>query len=107
VATTHHTPKLGIPVEMVQFLLKLLFKQGFLAVYHDLHWFLQPNVIHFMLKSRSQIFFLRLSNPGFHPYTDIQKQLLSSPVGSGGLWWAQPPQTKLQSPQIEIWNTKN
>jgi len=26
-----HTPKLGIPVEMVQFLLKLLFKQRFLS----------------------------------------------------------------------------
>jgi len=32
----HHTPKLGIPVEMVQFLLKLLLKQRFLAV-HDFH----------------------------------------------------------------------
>jgi len=35
----HHTPKLGIPVEMVQFLLKLLLKQIFLSVYHDFHWF--------------------------------------------------------------------
>ena len=33
----HHTPKLGIPVEMVQFLLKLLLKQRFLAVHHDFH----------------------------------------------------------------------
>jgi len=33
----HHTPKLGIPVELVQFLLKLLLKQRFLAVYHDFH----------------------------------------------------------------------
>jgi len=24
-----------------------------------------------------------------------------SPVATGGLWWAQPPQTKLQDPQIE------
>jgi len=30
----HHTLKLGIPVEMVQFLLKLLLKQRFLAVHH-------------------------------------------------------------------------
>jgi len=30
----HHTPKLGIPAEMIQFLLKLLLKQRFLAVYH-------------------------------------------------------------------------
>ena len=30
----HRTPKLGIPVEMVQFLSKLLLKQRFLAVYH-------------------------------------------------------------------------
>ena len=37
---SHHTPKLGIPVEMVQFPLKLLLKQRFLAVvYHDFHWF--------------------------------------------------------------------
>ena len=35
----HHTPKLGIPVEMVQFLLKLLLNQSFLAVHHDFHWF--------------------------------------------------------------------
>ena len=34
----HHTPKLGIPVESVQFLMKLLLKQIILAVYHDFHW---------------------------------------------------------------------
>jgi len=33
----HHAPKLGIPVEMVQFLLKLLLKQRILAVYHDFY----------------------------------------------------------------------
>jgi len=33
----HYTPKLGIPVEMVQFPLKLLLNQRFLAVYHDFH----------------------------------------------------------------------
>jgi len=33
----HHTPKLRIPVELVQFLLKLLLKQRFLAVHHDFH----------------------------------------------------------------------
>ena len=33
----HHTPKLGIPVEMLQFLMKLLLKQRILAVYHDFH----------------------------------------------------------------------
>jgi len=33
----HHTSKLGIPVEMVQFLLKLVLKQRILAVYHDFH----------------------------------------------------------------------
>jgi len=33
----NHTLKLGIPAEMVQFLLKLLLKQRFLAVHHDLH----------------------------------------------------------------------
>jgi len=35
----HHTSKLGIPVELVQFLLKLLLNQRFLAMYHDFHWF--------------------------------------------------------------------
>jgi len=35
----HHTLKLGIPVEIVQFILKLLLKQRFLAVLHDFHWF--------------------------------------------------------------------
>jgi len=33
----HHTLKLGIPVEMVQFLLKLLLKQRYLAVHHNFH----------------------------------------------------------------------
>jgi len=33
----HHTPKLGIPIEMVEFLMKLLLKQRILAVYHDFH----------------------------------------------------------------------
>jgi len=33
----HQTPELRIPVEMVQFLLKRLLKQRFLAVYHDCH----------------------------------------------------------------------
>jgi len=35
----HLAPKLGIPVEMVQFLLKLLLNQKFLAVHHDFHLF--------------------------------------------------------------------
>jgi len=35
----HHTPKLGFPVEMVQFLLKLLLKQRFIALHQDFHWF--------------------------------------------------------------------
>ena len=35
----HHTPELRIPVQMVQFLLKLLLKQKFLAVHHYFHWF--------------------------------------------------------------------
>ena len=50
----HHTPKLGIPVEMAQFLLKHLLKQRFLAVHHDFHWFYQPNFSPFMLRSRSR-----------------------------------------------------
>ena len=33
----HHTHKLGIPVELVQFLIKLLLKQRILAVYHDFY----------------------------------------------------------------------
>jgi len=33
----HHTLELGIPVELVHFLLKLLLKQRFLAVHHDFH----------------------------------------------------------------------
>jgi len=35
----HQTPKLRIPVEMAQFLLKLLLKQRFIAVHHDFPWF--------------------------------------------------------------------
>jgi len=33
----NHTLKLGIPVEMLEFLLTLLLKQKFLAVNHDFH----------------------------------------------------------------------
>ena len=33
----HHIPKLVIPVEMVQFRLKLLLKQRILSVYRDIH----------------------------------------------------------------------
>ena len=33
----HYTPKLGVPVEMVQYLLKLLLKQRILALYHYFH----------------------------------------------------------------------
>ena len=33
----HPTPKLGIPVEMVQFLLNPLLNKRFLAVHHDFH----------------------------------------------------------------------
>jgi len=33
----HHTLKLGIPVELVQFLVKFLLKQRILAVYHHFH----------------------------------------------------------------------
>jgi len=69
------------------FFLKLLLKQRFLAVHHDLYLFQQPNFIPFMLRSRSRkfwkvgfgsrsrklwkgrswswIFYLRLRNPGF------------------------------------------
>ena len=53
---------------MVQFLLKLLLEQRFLAVHHAFHWFWQTNFIPFMLRSRSRkfwkgwsrIFYLRL-----------------------------------------------
>ena len=66
--------KVVIPVEMLQFLLKLLLKQRFLAVYYDFHRFNSP----FMLESEilerlksgvgnlgspSRIFYLRLRNP--------------------------------------------
>ena len=56
----HHTPKLGIPVEMVQFLLKLLLKQRFLAVHYDFHWLLIATKLltaklhPFMLRGRSR-----------------------------------------------------
>jgi len=36
----HHTPKLGILVESVQFLMKFLLQQIILAVYYDFHWVL-------------------------------------------------------------------
>jgi len=49
----HHTLKLGIPIEMAKFFLKLLLKPRFLAVHHDFHWSQQPNFIPLMLRSRS------------------------------------------------------
>jgi len=51
---------LGIPVEMVQFLLKLVLKQRILAVYHNFHWVQVPrklltaNFIHLMLRNQSR-----------------------------------------------------
>jgi len=36
----HHAPKLGIHVESVEFLMKLLLKEWILDVYHDFHWVL-------------------------------------------------------------------
>ena len=36
----HHTPELGIPIEMVQIVFKLLLKQWILALYHNFHWLL-------------------------------------------------------------------
>ena len=81
----HH--KLGIPVEMVQFLLKRLLKQRILAVYHDFNWLLiatkllkaklhslyvkQPESLSEILEGRScgrsRTFYLRLRNPAGHP----------------------------------------
>jgi len=48
----HHTTELGLIVEMVQFLMKLLLKQRFLAVHHNFHWFQQSSFIPFILRSR-------------------------------------------------------
>jgi len=77
------SPKLRIPVELVQFLMKLLLKQRILAVYHDFHWVLVATkfmvaklFIHFVLRSRkfwkdrswSQTFYLRPRNPGCHTW---------------------------------------
>ena len=51
----HHTSKLGIPVEVMQFLLKLIETQiSFCAPQFPL--ILQPNFIPFMLRSRSRKF---------------------------------------------------
>jgi len=63
----HHTPKLGIPVEMVQFLLKLILKQIYCCA--PRFPLILTNFIPFMLRSRSRkfwkgrIFYLRLRNP--------------------------------------------
>jgi len=48
-----HAPKLGIPVEMVQFLMKLLLKKRILALYRDFYSFWQPNFI--LLDSESGV----------------------------------------------------
>jgi len=69
----HHIPKLPIPVEMVQFLLKLLLKQRFRAVHHDSLISVKLAVSPFTLRSRSRkfckgriwcrLFCLQLRNP--------------------------------------------
>ena len=71
----HHTPKLGIPVEMVQFLLKLLLKQTILAVHPDFHWFYKPNFIPFMLRSRSRKFWRR-SESGVGNFGKSESEIL-------------------------------
>ena len=65
----HHTHKLQ-PVEMVQFRLKLLLKQRFLAVYHDFHCFQQPNSIPFMFTGRIRV--LEISE---RPESEISERL--------------------------------
>jgi len=78
---SHHTPKLGIPVEMVQFFLKLLLKQLSCCAPHfpliltaklyslyvkesesEILERLQSELKFW--KGQSQIFYLRLCNPG-------------------------------------------
>ena len=78
----HHPPNLGIRVEMVQFISRLLLKQRFLAVHHDFHRLLIATKLlsaklHWLyvkgsgvgvgnfgkLGVGSRIFYLRLRNP--------------------------------------------
>ena len=51
----HQTPKLEIPVEMLQFALKSLFKQRIFAVQHDFHWFEAKFNSRFVKESESEI----------------------------------------------------
>jgi len=67
----HHTPKLGIPVESVQFHMKLLLKQRILAVYHD-----SPNHIHFMLRSRNRKFWKGRSWSGNSGRSELESDIL-------------------------------
>ena len=91
---------------MVQFCLKLLLKQRFLAAYHDFHWFQPENSIPFMLRSRSWkfwkvgvggrsrkfwkigvkirswMFYLRLRNPGANYAKLCQKVVHPGPKGN-------------------------
>ena len=87
----HHTPKLGILVELAQFLMKLLWNR-ILAVYHGFHWVLVATKLlaaklHSLYvkkweseiserlewkfwkgRSWSQTFYLRLRNPECHSW---------------------------------------
>jgi len=58
----HHTAKLGIPVEMVKFLLKLSLKQRFLAVYHDFNSQISFPLCYGVGDLGRRIFYLRLRN---------------------------------------------
>jgi len=77
----HHTPKLGIPVEMLQFLLKFLLKQIsccapwfpliLTAKFHSLYVKeSESEILERSGQSWSQIFYLRFHNPGFTHSSD-------------------------------------
>jgi len=40
-------------------------------------------------------------------YDVIHRKPQTSPVATGGLWWANPPKHNFKSPKIEIKNTTN
>jgi len=89
----HHTPKLGIPVEMVQFLLTLLLKQRFLAVHHDFHWLLIATKLltaklHSLYVKESELLAkLGRSRKFWKGLSRIFHLRLRNPVGLAYKWW--------------------
>ena len=92
----HHTPKLGIRVLSVHFLMKLLLKQRVLAVYHDFHWVL---VAIKFLAAKLHSLYLKESDSEI-----LERSELEWKFGKGR-GWCQTFYFRLRNPGCYTWMT--